>query len=239
MKVKCGVVEDLLPLYIDNVCSEESRELVEGHLGECDACSARLKAQRDDLIVNKDTIQENLKSKEPFKKIKRNGIIKLFSTVLCVMLIFLTIAEVRGDGVGFSTLIGRYRASRVLNLIEKGNFERAAEYLRFDGGTYEGISNKEEAKKQWISGMQELKREGLEIISHSNNRIKTEDGFNSGYVNISVRYKDDIYPLRIKVYTNGGKVEFGYAGYTSIAPSQTEQQLADKITKIIMTYFPG
>lgn len=34
----CGVIKDLLPLYHDGVCSEESRKLVEEHLAECPAC---------------------------------------------------------------------------------------------------------------------------------------------------------------------------------------------------------
>lgn len=38
MKAECEVVRDLLPLYIDGVCSAESRTLVEEHLSGCDTC---------------------------------------------------------------------------------------------------------------------------------------------------------------------------------------------------------
>lgn len=34
----CEVIKDLLPLYHDGVCSEESRKLVEEHLATCPAC---------------------------------------------------------------------------------------------------------------------------------------------------------------------------------------------------------
>lgn len=37
MKI-CEIVRDLLPLYIDDVCMEGSRELVEEHLKNCEAC---------------------------------------------------------------------------------------------------------------------------------------------------------------------------------------------------------
>lgn len=37
---QCGVVEDLLPLYIDECCSEESRAIVESHIKECEACKS-------------------------------------------------------------------------------------------------------------------------------------------------------------------------------------------------------
>lgn len=35
----CELIQDLLPLYQDNVCSDVSRKIVEEHLAECDACS--------------------------------------------------------------------------------------------------------------------------------------------------------------------------------------------------------
>lgn len=42
MKLNCNVIQDLLPLYVDQVCSNESRELVEKHLAGCRDCSALL-----------------------------------------------------------------------------------------------------------------------------------------------------------------------------------------------------
>lgn len=39
MKTKqCEVIQDLLPLYIDNICSEESRHMVSEHLKGCAEC---------------------------------------------------------------------------------------------------------------------------------------------------------------------------------------------------------
>ena len=38
MKTQCEIIQDLLPLYADEVCSESSRDLVEEHLQECPAC---------------------------------------------------------------------------------------------------------------------------------------------------------------------------------------------------------
>ena len=38
MKLKCEIVQDLLPLYEDEVCSEASRTVVEEHLKECVSC---------------------------------------------------------------------------------------------------------------------------------------------------------------------------------------------------------
>ena len=39
MKEKCEIIEDLLPLYQDKVCSDASTQLVEKHLKECSKCA--------------------------------------------------------------------------------------------------------------------------------------------------------------------------------------------------------
>ena len=39
MKLSCKVIEDMLPMYYDGVCSDESATLVEEHLKECPQCS--------------------------------------------------------------------------------------------------------------------------------------------------------------------------------------------------------
>ena len=36
--MNCDIVRDLLPLYEDGLCSEESRKAVEEHLKSCEAC---------------------------------------------------------------------------------------------------------------------------------------------------------------------------------------------------------
>lgn len=46
MKLNCNVIRDLLPLYVDQICSEESRELVDEHLTGCRDCSAILQQMR-------------------------------------------------------------------------------------------------------------------------------------------------------------------------------------------------
>ena len=36
--MNCDIVKDLIPLYIDGCCSEESEKMVEEHIRECDDC---------------------------------------------------------------------------------------------------------------------------------------------------------------------------------------------------------
>ena len=49
MKHECEVILDLLPLYHDGVCSEKSREMVEEHLKECEACGRALEEIRKEI----------------------------------------------------------------------------------------------------------------------------------------------------------------------------------------------
>lgn len=49
--MECNVIKDLLPLYIDECCSQESAELVEEHLKECADCRAAYENMRSDCAV--------------------------------------------------------------------------------------------------------------------------------------------------------------------------------------------
>jgi predicted anti-sigma-YlaC factor YlaD len=50
MKVHCNIIRDLLPLYADDACSEQSRQMVDDHLKECMDCAGMLeKLRRSEL----------------------------------------------------------------------------------------------------------------------------------------------------------------------------------------------
>ena len=50
-EISCNIIEDLLPLYYDNVCSEESRRLVEDHLSGCVQCREMLTTIKSEVEV--------------------------------------------------------------------------------------------------------------------------------------------------------------------------------------------
>lgn len=50
MDISCKIAEDLLPLYLDGSCSEDSRAALEEHLNGCPACRAKLDRMRSDAI---------------------------------------------------------------------------------------------------------------------------------------------------------------------------------------------
>ncbi len=52
MENNCNLVKDLLPLYADDVCSDESRKVVAEHISGCSSCRGMLEKMNQQLVVN-------------------------------------------------------------------------------------------------------------------------------------------------------------------------------------------
>lgn len=89
MKEDCEIIRDLLPLYADDVCSIESKKIVENHLKNCNECKEILetikKDEKEKNSVEKDTLT-NFYSKIKKSKIKA-VIISLIVFIIVVFLI--------------------------------------------------------------------------------------------------------------------------------------------------------
>lgn len=59
MMNKCDIVQDLLPLYADNICSDESRRFVEEHISECKTCADFFEKIKDNEIEKKISLEKN------------------------------------------------------------------------------------------------------------------------------------------------------------------------------------
>lgn len=56
--VNCNIIKDILPLYIDNLISEDTRKFVENHIQNCDECRKELSLLKTDLNVPEAIINE-------------------------------------------------------------------------------------------------------------------------------------------------------------------------------------
>lgn len=84
-EVKCTIIQDLLPLYVDEVVSKDTNELVEQHLQTCQDCQKEYGQMRKTLYVpieNKVTLFEKLN-----KKWNRKKIILIVGSVLTTILL--------------------------------------------------------------------------------------------------------------------------------------------------------
>lgn len=80
MKISCEIIRDLLPLYHDGVCSNESRQMMEEHLSECENCRAELKAM-DDMLIIPDK-KQNLTDAEAVKNLSKKWKKGMFQSLL-------------------------------------------------------------------------------------------------------------------------------------------------------------
>lgn len=104
--MKCDVIKDLLPSYMDGLTSETSNAIIEEHLKECEECRKYLEAMQKEMVSeryvkrSKEEVKEDIK---PFQKLKRETRIKVitaFFTALFVVAVLGTICETfYGHGV--------------------------------------------------------------------------------------------------------------------------------------------
>lgn len=83
MNKNCGIIKDLLPLYADDVCTEESRKLVAEHIAECTECRSELEKMGKNIAVNPETdvkVMKRIKKRLRIEKLTV-GIISLVTAL--------------------------------------------------------------------------------------------------------------------------------------------------------------
>ena len=101
MKFNCSIVEDLLPLYLEDMCSEDSKAALEEHLQGCPACREKLaRMKNSDIIPQVKKHESKFPITDYAKKVKRHRIrVGLFVAFISMMaacilaLCFLTISD--------------------------------------------------------------------------------------------------------------------------------------------------
>ena len=142
MKLSCEIIQDILPLYVDNVCSPDSRTAVEEHLIQCPACSRNLQAIQRPVITDgltaepgpEPVIRERV-MKNGFRKLRRRWQFSVLSVFLLFPLLLVGIMGVHeylGEGIAFTNLDEIFVARRFMSLIEDRRFDEAAELLNFE-----------------------------------------------------------------------------------------------------------
>lgn len=67
-KLDCDIIYDLLPSYIDGICTQTTRRSVEAHLADCPACAAKARQLRETAVSGESLERIAL---DAAKKIKR------------------------------------------------------------------------------------------------------------------------------------------------------------------------
>ena len=85
MDKTCSIVQDLLPLYEEDMLREETKKFVDGHLAQCAACRAELDALKADVTPAPVSAQ-------PLRDLKRQLRRKKLTAVLMAVTLVLTLA---------------------------------------------------------------------------------------------------------------------------------------------------
>ena len=80
--MKCEVVRDLLPLYIDKLTSEDSNKEIEKHLKSCKECYRYYQEMTGEIEDISKIPKEELRDVKVIKKIKKRGRKKLLAAVI-------------------------------------------------------------------------------------------------------------------------------------------------------------
>ena len=86
MTYPCGIIKDLLPLYIDDACNEESRQAVEEHLAECESCRIDYDIMKGTEDVGRRNCEnpEDLEMVDRLKCVKRKLNKRITKVICCV-----------------------------------------------------------------------------------------------------------------------------------------------------------
>lgn len=99
---KCAICQDLLALYVDGLCSEESGQYIEEHFSECERCKTAFSDMKKEYVP-KDISDEEKQSGDEFEmklgrrwsRFKKKLILKITAIVLAVVALL-------GTGVYFA-----------------------------------------------------------------------------------------------------------------------------------------
>ena len=88
--MKCEIIRDLLPSYIDGLTSEESNQAIEEHLEGCRECRRYLEEMRKEIVTDKlakDEIEKRKKEIQPLLKVRKVNLHKIFAAVMVTAMI--------------------------------------------------------------------------------------------------------------------------------------------------------
>ena len=123
MKTTCEIIQDLLPLYCDGVCSNDTKQAIEAHLQECEQCRdvlIRIEEDIEGIILQTEEYQVAKAAETAWKKGKKRAFIKGFLIVL----------------LGFALLVGIITAFHCFSTANENDYialaRQAAKYLGCD-----------------------------------------------------------------------------------------------------------
>lgn len=165
--ITCDVILDLLPLYEDECCSEQSRRIVEEHLKECRTCGKKY-LQYDKKLPQLEEAQllEAKKIQCGIKKIyqwKIKGIVALCLALIIVFAVLPAWNYINGEGITYTNLKAVQMGYSFEKALASGDYEKAYSYLDIKG-KYNDLLETSMTSENFavMEGIQEIEANGFE-----------------------------------------------------------------------------
>lgn len=116
MKNECSIVCDLLPLYAEDMVSEDTAEFVKEHLGNCPTCRAELEKLRKPVQPVAAQHVPDIDA-EPLKRLKKALLMEKVQAILCTAAVMLALML---SGLSFLTAPEYFAYSQELVTVTEG-----------------------------------------------------------------------------------------------------------------------
>ncbi len=152
--MNCEVAKDLMTLYVEDMCSTESKKALEEHVKECPACAEVLKSVKNELEIESiasktDYAGENASTLKPMKKVKKSLVRR---KMIAIVLGFLLIAVLTGIGLlsygqvtnrcmSFSAIADAFKVKSVCEKLTEGDTQALLDVIAFRMEDYYSLSD--------------------------------------------------------------------------------------------------
>lgn len=87
-KISCDIIQDMIPLCIDDVASDDTKKMVNEHIKDCTICKKEYEMMKTEVIlpVNQNENLEEVKSLKSFQKFLKKR--KLITMIISITLTF-------------------------------------------------------------------------------------------------------------------------------------------------------
>lgn len=143
--IPCTIIRDIMPIYLEDECSEETKKLIEEHLQECEKCreyygKMNIELIQEEMVEDNTSIETDInKSKQGYSmkkaltKIRNRWIASLIIVIMFMIIVvpnvYLMHNEIKKEGICYSNLDEIYTSRKFLKAIKEENYGKAFAYF--------------------------------------------------------------------------------------------------------------
>lgn len=199
-KKLCKMVEDLLPLYTEEMCSQETSAIVEEHIAQCASCMEKYENYQQELETMMENGQAERKEQtekelQPMRKVKRKlrksrWLARILAFILIVVVgkvAMMTYGQFHpGTFTNFEQIVEKAKITRILNEMSQGDYEGFLNCIEYNSeqpieATDNSDSSSQTSSKTYTA--KELLRQSME--THFTDKDIKVDWVGTGYHSVT------------------------------------------------------